>query len=120
MRAKNLCLLVVISFPYFITRLLTPRCASRGQSPLFTLFTTWLKVIRCQMVIIGWEAKELEEAPPKAATDQVLTRARRAHWRLCWDERFARNARPPTAPSLRIASHGLPTSFAHAFWVSLA
>ncbi len=30
MRAKNLCLLVVISFPYFITRLLTPRCASRG------------------------------------------------------------------------------------------
>ena len=30
MRAKNLCLLLVISFPYFITRLLTPRCASRG------------------------------------------------------------------------------------------
>ncbi len=32
MRAKNLCLLLVISFPYFITRLLTPRCASRGKS----------------------------------------------------------------------------------------
>src|SRR6266702_1696587 len=31
MRAKNLCLLLVISFPYFITRLLTPRCASRGM-----------------------------------------------------------------------------------------
>lgn len=30
MRAKNLCLLLVISFPYFITRLLPPRCASRG------------------------------------------------------------------------------------------
>ena len=34
MRAKNLCLLLVISFPYFITRLLTPRCASRGKSRL--------------------------------------------------------------------------------------
>ena len=33
MRAKNLCLLLVISFPYFITRLLTPRCASRGMIP---------------------------------------------------------------------------------------
>lgn len=31
MRAKNLCLPLVISFPYFIARLLTPRCASRGQ-----------------------------------------------------------------------------------------
>src|SRR5712692_8836604 len=32
MRAKNLCLLLAISFPSFITRLLTPRCASRGTS----------------------------------------------------------------------------------------
>ena len=31
MRAKNLCLLLVIFSPYFIARLLTPRCASRGQ-----------------------------------------------------------------------------------------
>ncbi len=30
MRVKNLCLLLAISFPSFITRLLTPRCASRG------------------------------------------------------------------------------------------
>jgi len=30
MRAKNPCMLLGISFPYFIARLLTPRCASRG------------------------------------------------------------------------------------------
>jgi hypothetical protein len=30
MRAKNPCLLLPVSFPYFIARLLTPRCASRG------------------------------------------------------------------------------------------
>lgn len=71
------------------------------------------------MALIRWEAKELEKAPPKAATDQVLTRAQHAHWCLCWDERFARNARSPTAPSRRIAIHGLLTTFAHAFWVSL-
>jgi hypothetical protein len=35
MRAKNLCLLFVISFPYFITRLLTARCASRGILPRY-------------------------------------------------------------------------------------
>src|SRR5438094_6999802 len=35
MRAKNLCLLLVISFPYFISRLLTPRCASRGCMTIF-------------------------------------------------------------------------------------
>ena len=35
MRAKNLCLPFVIPFPYFIVRLLTPRCASRGLTLRF-------------------------------------------------------------------------------------
>jgi len=43
---------------------------------------------------------------------QVQTRAQRAHWRLSWDQRLARNARSLTAPALEITIHGLPAAFA--------
>jgi len=43
------------------------------------------------------------------------TRAERAHWRLSWEQRLARNARPPTAPSVEIVLHGLPAPFIQAF-----
>jgi hypothetical protein len=43
----------------------------------------------------------------------MITREQRAHWRLSWAQRLARNTRPVTAPSLTITIHGLPASFAH-------
>ena len=47
------------------------------------------------------------------------TRSQRAHWRLSWNERLARNARPSTAPPLVITLHGLPATFANVFGFAL-
>jgi hypothetical protein len=48
-----------------------------------------------------------------------MTRAERAHWRLSWDQRLARNARPEDAPRLIVTLHGLPATFASAFGFDL-
>jgi hypothetical protein len=58
-------------------------------------------------------------APVTTPTEEVFTRAQRAHWRLSWDQRLARNARSPDAPTLTVTLHGLPASFAHAFGFDL-
>jgi hypothetical protein len=41
-----------------------------------------------------------------------LSRAQRAHYRLNWQDRFARNARGPTASRATIKLFGVPESFA--------
>jgi hypothetical protein len=51
--------------------------------------------------------------------EERYTRAQRAHWRLSWDERLSRNARPTQTPSLTITLHGLPASFAQFFGLDL-
>src|SRR5258708_30840578 len=45
-------------------------------------------------------------------TPAVLTRAQRAHWRLSWTQRLARNACGASAPALTITVHKLPSAFA--------
>ncbi len=77
-----------------------PRCAIRRK---------WLKVVRS-------EAVEVMESPitppcssPALSTEIVLTRAERAHWRLSWEQRLARNARSSDAPRLFVTLHGLPS-----------
>ena len=42
----------------------------------------------------------------------VLTRSQRAHYRLSWRERLARNARANTADQLTFQLFGIPESFA--------
>lgn len=51
--------------------------------------------------------------------EHVLTRTERAHWRLSWDQRLARNARPLDAPRLVVTLHGLPATFATSFGFDL-
>ncbi len=51
--------------------------------------------------------------------ENVLTRARRAHWRLSWEQRMARNARSSDAPKLSVTLHGLPATFARSFGFDL-
>jgi hypothetical protein len=51
--------------------------------------------------------------------ENVLTRARRAHWRFSWEQRLTRNARPVDAPKFSVTLHGLPATFAHAFGFNL-
>jgi Transposase DDE domain len=78
----------------------------------------WLHLLRTQTVQFAFASVQpmaQEERPP----DKVHTRAERAHWRLSWKERLARNARPPTAPPLKVTIHGLPVRFAHSFGLAV-
>ncbi len=54
---------------------------------------------------------ESQDATP-SATPTLLSRAERAHSRLSWAERLARNTRLPTAPQVRIRLWGIPERFA--------
>lgn len=49
-------------------------------------------------------------SPPSG--EVILSRAQRAHTRLSWQERQARNARPPTAGPVTIKLFGIPAAFA--------
>jgi len=50
---------------------------------------------------------------PSVRTDPVpLTRSQRAHWRMSWAQRLARNAAKPSGPSVQIHLFGIPSTFA--------
>jgi hypothetical protein len=42
----------------------------------------------------------------------MLSRSKRAHYRLDWQERFARNERASGAPQISITLFGVPEDFA--------
>ena len=85
--------------------------------PAFRIRQQWLKRLRTETVhlTIGPLAEPSPEPSPL-----VLTRAQRAHWRLSWKERFARNARREAAPVISITLHGIPASFARMFALDIA
>jgi len=74
-------------------------------------------LLRTQTVLITFRATEtlVHETAHSPHSPPLATRAQRAHWRLSWEERLARNARPPTAPPLEITLHGLPAPFVQSF-----
>jgi len=85
-----------------------------GDWPRCQIRRTFVQLLRTQTVLISVRATEtLVHAKPHAPS--LETRAERAHWRLSWEERLARNARPPTAPSVEITLHGLPAPFIQSF-----
>ena len=60
---------------------------------------------------------EVEVDPPSSAcrtagSTAILSRAKRAHSRLSWAARLARNARPPTSGQVRITLCGVSADFA--------
>ncbi len=78
-----------------------------GDWPRCQIRRTFVQLLRTQTVLISFRATEtLVHAQQHSPS--LSTRAERAHWRLSWEERLARNARPPTAPSVEITLHGLP------------
>jgi hypothetical protein len=79
-----------------------PRCHIRRQ---------WMHVIRSETVEVAMEAISMQ-GQTETLDEHVCTRAERAHWRLAWEQRLVRNARPATAPSVTITLHGLPASLA--------
>lgn len=50
--------------------------------------------------------------PTSLAAPPVLTRDQRAHRRLSWSARLARNARPSSAPALGLRLYGVPAALA--------
>jgi hypothetical protein len=79
-----------------------------GDWPRCQIRRTFVHLLRTQTVLISFRSMEaLVHAKPHAPHFPP----ERAHWRLSREERLARNARPPTAPSIEITLHGLPAPF---------
>ncbi len=76
-----------------------------------------VKLLRFQRVDV-----ELAETAPPAQSPPIrlISRAERAHWRLSWAERLARNARGSTAPDISIKLFGIPDAFATALGLRIA
>jgi hypothetical protein len=86
-----------------------PRCRLRRQ---------WLQVIRSETVTFSWEPPETVTQSAETS-EEVVTRSERAHYRLSWQERLARNAFPSDAPRLSVTLHGLPPTFVASFGFAL-
>jgi hypothetical protein len=71
----------------------------------------WMKLLRSQRVDVRL-AETSSPAPPPPTCP--LSRAERAHQRLSWTERLARNAAAAAAPSVSITLFGIPDAFAEA------
>ena len=76
-----------------------------------------VKLLRHQRVDV-----ELAETAPPAQSPLVrlLSRAERAHYRLSWAERLARNARRSAAPDVAIKLFGIPDAFATSLGLRIA
>jgi hypothetical protein len=86
-----------------------PRCSLRRQ---------WIKIVRSQSVTITKEPA-LPSDPSADLPSPPLTRSERAHWRLSWEQRLSRNARPASSPSVTVTLHGLPAAFAQIYGFAL-
>ncbi len=69
--------------------------------------------------VLDGQQRPLVLSPVTTPSEALLARAQRAHWRLSWEQRLARNARPSEALRLIVTLHGLPATFAHSFGFAL-
>ena len=69
----------------------------------------WMTLLRTQTVTVTILPSASMAAPTASGP---FTRGQRAHWRLSWAKRLARNARPPTAEPLTVRLFGIPPAFA--------
>jgi hypothetical protein len=87
-----------------------------GSAPL--LWKDWSRRQhrRACMQLLRDQRLEVQVEPTRSASPDAspspLSRAQRAHYRLSWQERLARNARPLTAGQVTIRLFGVPESFA--------
>jgi hypothetical protein len=95
-----------------------------GSAPL--LWRDWSRREhrRACMQLVRYQRIEVSLSPPAAAqprtADVILSRAQRAHARLSWEERLARNACPPTTGHVTIKLFGIPAPFAAALELATA
>ncbi len=76
------------------------------------------------MQLVRHQRIEVSLPPPAAASlcraEVILSRAQRAHSRLSWAERLARNARAPTAGQVTIKLFGISENFAASLGLATA
>jgi hypothetical protein len=95
-----------------------------GPAPL--LWRDWSRREhrRACMQLVRHQRIEVSMPPPAAASprtaDVILSRAQRAHARLSWAERFARNERPSTAGQVTMKLFGIPERFAASLGLATA
>ncbi len=78
---------------------------------------TWLELLRTQTVTVTLIPKQ---APSEPTPNAPYTRRQRAHWRLSWSQRLARNACPADQAQARIHLFGIPASFSTALNLAVA
>ena len=87
-----------------------------GSAPLLWRYSRRRVHRRACLQLVRHQRIEVSLSPPTAAAppaaDVILSRAQRAHTRLSWRERFARNRRVPTANQVTIKLFGVPEAFA--------
>jgi hypothetical protein len=87
-----------------------------GSAPL--LWRDWSRREhrRACMQLVRHQRIEVSMPPPASISPRkaevILSRAQRAHSRLSWAERLARNARVPTVSQMTITLFGVPEGFA--------
>src|SRR6266581_679740 len=75
----------------------------------------WIRWLRSHLVTV-----EAPPVSPPLCTPSPLSRAQRAHWRMTWQQRLARNGRPPAAPLVEITIYGLSPVFAQSLGLRVA
>jgi hypothetical protein len=92
-----------------------------GNEPLLWRDWSRRKHRRACLQLVRHQRLEVSLSPPTSAsphpTDVILSRAQRAHARLWWAERLARNARSLPSGQITIKVFGIPESFAA--WLGL-
>jgi hypothetical protein len=94
-----------------------------GSAPL--LWRDWSRRAhrRACLQLVRHQRLEVSLSPPAASpptADVILSRAQRAHARLSWAERLARNAHAPTAGQVTIRVFGVPAGFATSLGLATA
>ena len=95
-----------------------------GSAPL--LWRDWSRREhrRACLQFVRHQCIEVSPLPPAAASpgkaEVILSRAQRAHYRLSWQERLARNGRVATAGQVTIRLFGVPESFATSLGLATA
>jgi hypothetical protein len=94
-----------------------------GTAPL--LWRDWSRRVhrRACMQLTRQQRIEISLSPPTASppiADVILSRAQRAHSRLSWAQRLARNARPATAGQVTVRLFGVPAAFATSLGLATA
>ncbi len=92
-----------------------------GPAPLFWRDWSRREHRRACLQLVRHQRGKVTLPPSVAASsrtaDVILTRSQRAHTRLAWTERLARNARPKVAGQVTIKLFGVPNDFA--IWLGL-